>query len=344
MSFRHDQTPTSSSGTSTPSNTGGLSSSWTVPATVSQTIGGLLRRFSSDPPKNQGHNSHNGKYSSTFPASSEHSGVYTPPYRTASPFQPPPLYPISLIGYKESTSESARLLSRGLAEEIRLLVPPRLQLCEEWRLVYNLEEDGVSLGTLYTKCDALRGLRNGFVLVVKDSDGGLFGAYLTEAPHPSPHYFGTGECFLWRATLLSPLSPTFTQTLPPTSDTTYTQHTTTISSSNPPPLPGSPHNHTLAPHSSIPTGAATPISPPTPTNTQSIRFKAFPYSGINDYLIFCETGFLSIGGGDGHYGLWLDDNFERGVSSTCPTFGNEPLSEGGEKFDIVGVEVWSIGN
>jgi hypothetical protein len=65
---------------------------------------------------------------------------------------------------------------------------------------------------------------------------------------------------------------------------------------------------------------------------------------MNDYMMFCETGFLSVGGGDGHYGLWLDDTFAKGVSSTCPTFGNEPLSEEGEKFDIIGVEVWSIGN
>lgn len=30
---------------------------------------------------------------------------------------------------------------------------------------------------------------------------------------------------------------------------------------------------------------------------EPIRFKAFPYSGVNDYMIFCETGFLSLGGG-----------------------------------------------
>jgi hypothetical protein len=96
-------------------------------------------------------------------------GVYTP-HRTASPFQPPPLYPVSLKGNHPST---VPLLSRALAEEIRLLVPPRLQLCEEWNLVYSLEQNGVSLGTLYKKCDALRGLRNGFVLVVKDGGGGV---------------------------------------------------------------------------------------------------------------------------------------------------------------------------
>jgi hypothetical protein len=61
----------------------------------------------------------------------------------------------------------------ALAEEIRLLVPARLQLCEEWNLVYSLEENGVSLGTLYKKCDDLRGLRNGFCLIVRDSQGGV---------------------------------------------------------------------------------------------------------------------------------------------------------------------------
>ena len=46
---------------------------------------------------------------------------------------------------------------------------------------------------------------------------------------------------------------------------------------------------------------------------------------------------------NGKFGLWLDSNLEKGVSSTCATFGNEPLSEEGEKFEIIGVEVWSIG-
>ncbi|KAL8812601.1 MAG: hypothetical protein Q9200_000896 [Gallowayella weberi] len=65
--------------------------------------------------------------------------------------------------------------------------------------------------------------------------------------------------------------------------------------------------------------------------------------GVNDYLIFCETAFLSVGGGDGRYGLWLDGVLERGISSPCMTFGNEGLSEQGEKFEVVGVEVWWVG-
>ena len=81
----------------------------------------------------------------------------------------------------------------------------------------------------------------------------------------------------------------------------------------------------------------------TATPTELIRFKAFPYSGVNDYLIFCEQSYLSVGGGDGKYGLWLDGVLERGVSGSCMTFGNEGLSEEGEKFEVVGVEVWSVG-
>lgn len=60
-------------------------------------------------------------------------------------------------------------------------------------------------------------------------------------------------------------------------------------------------------------------------------------------MMLCDSTFLSVGGGDGHYGLWLDDTFEKGISSSCPTFGNEPLSEEGKNFEILGVEVWSIG-
>jgi hypothetical protein len=100
------------------------------------------------------------------------STLYTPK-RTASPFQPPPLTPLSLTGWHSGTRDTAKLLTRTLAEEIRLLVPARLQLVEEWRCIYSLEQDGVSLSTLYAKCEPLRGKRGGYVLVVRDGDGGV---------------------------------------------------------------------------------------------------------------------------------------------------------------------------
>jgi len=263
------------------------------------------------------------------PNDSDMDEVYTPPIRRITPFQPPPLTPLTLSGWRNSTKENARLLTRALAEEIRLLVPARLELVEEWSLLFSLEQDGVSLTTLYEKCEDFRGKRGGFVLVVRDGLGGIFGAYLSDTLHPAPHFYGTGECFLWRSSIL-PVVPDLAHLPPPPSaDTTNAQRQTTLLS--PKSVRSTPNTSNGASRS----GTSTP---------ERIRFKAFPYSGINDYMIFCQQEYVSVGGGDGHYGLWLDDNLEKGISSTCPTFGNEPLSDEGKKFDVMGVELWYVGS
>ncbi|KAI9800226.1 MAG: hypothetical protein M1825_004210 [Sarcosagium campestre] len=354
-----------------------------------------------------------------------HSHLYQPPpTRTLSPFQPPPLHPLHLSTSSDSlypssslasvTATSApqpqQLLTRALAEEIRLLIPPRLQLAGRWTLAYGLERDGVSLTTLYEKCALQDGA--GYVLIVRDGDGGLFGAYLTDPPRPSPHYYGTGECFLWRASLL-PSTPSLLSLLPPPPSANtegLRGRSTTLSASGSTACQlGSRSSDGKGGKAELGDGASTP----------RIRFKAFPYSGINDYMIFCQTGFLSVGGGylslsfflslfllapvctcqstgisspkprriastfvqgvpshsashstspyyessmhrertsveeenqsdnrnsDGRYGLWLDSALEKGVSSACPTFGNESLSDEGDKFDVLGVEIWAVGS
>ncbi|KAL8695363.1 MAG: hypothetical protein Q9218_000122 [Villophora microphyllina] len=295
-----------------------------------------------------------------LPSLDLYNGIYTPPQRTGSPFQPPPLTPLTLNPGK--ASPSSVILTRALAEEIRLLVPPRLQLAESWSLIYSLEEDGVSLTTLYNKLSSPSIPKgNSFVLVIKDAAGGIFGAYLTDPPHPSASYYGTGECFLWRSSIL-PASSILASLPPPPSapesaslgrSTTIASPTSATSSSHREPShsllsPTSASSTTSLSLSQQHTNGRTPSSPAptssgTSTPTERIRFKAFPYSGINDYLIFCEHGFLSVGGGDGRYGLWLDGVLERGISSPCMTFGNEGLSEEGEKFEVVGVEVWCVG-
>ncbi|RDA93405.1 hypothetical protein CP533_1999 [Ophiocordyceps camponoti-saundersi (nom. inval.)] len=246
-------------------------------------------------------------------------GVFSPAaqQRNASAavcYRPPPLDPVVLHG---SSSLAGGLLTATVAEELRAMVPERLRIVEDWRLVYSLERDGASLATLYQRARPYDGCRVGFVLVIKDQEGGpdsvgsmkIFGAYLSEHPHPAPSYFGNGECFLWRVSALASLPP------PPSSDTTHlTRHTTLAASTS---------------------GTSTP--------SELIRFKAFPYSGLNDCYINCEASFLSVGAGGGHYGLWLDDSLDVGHSSQCDTFGNEPLSDAGEKFGVLGVELWVLG-
>ncbi|PYH89171.1 TLD-domain-containing protein [Aspergillus ellipticus CBS 707.79] len=313
---------------------------------VTHVVSGLYRRLT-DPPSTTATMRRN-----TTSPNNNNPQVFTP-IRTASPFQPPPLTPLTL-------SDPSTFLTRSLAEEIRLLVPPRLQLINTWELAYSLDRDGASLSTLYDNCRDIsaRSPRAGYVLVIRDaspSSTAVFGAYMTDPPHPDSHYFGTGECFLWRASVLAPTSSLDLLSgdedhngewlekagfpLPPSADTTHAGRSTTLRGGG----GGGGSEKRLAPPSGAGNGGASGRTSGTATPEQ-IRFKAFPYSGVNDYMMFCETGFLSLGGGDGHYGLWVDSSLEKGVSASCQTFGNEPLSDEGVKFDIVGVEVWYVGS
>lgn len=110
----------------------------------------------------------------------------------------------------------------------------------------------------------------------------IFGAYLSDAVYPSPHFYGTGECFLWRSSILPAIPDMASLPPPPSADTTHAQRQTTLS------VP--------KPHKSIPTSTNGASRSGTSTPDR-IRFKAFPYSGVNDYMIFCETGYVSVGGG-----------------------------------------------
>src|SRR5271155_1230816 len=111
----------------------------------------------------------------------------------------PPLAPISLRGFSDTTTE--RIMTDKLAEDIRLMMPARLQVQEDWELVYSLDQHGVSLGTLYARSKAYNSPQAGYVVIVKDRKENIFGAYLSDYPHVHPHYYGTGECFLFKFTL-----------------------------------------------------------------------------------------------------------------------------------------------
>lgn len=136
-----------------------------------------MRRFSSDDTQfgSELDQSYHQQHHHHHQAKDGVNGVFTPAVRRASPFRPPPLDPLVLHGYRDSTPGSARLLTSAVAEEIRAMVPERLRITDDWRLTYSLEQDGASLTTLYQKCRHYEGRRVGFVLVVKDQEGGVSG-------------------------------------------------------------------------------------------------------------------------------------------------------------------------
>ncbi|KXN87828.1 Oxidation resistance protein 1 [Leucoagaricus sp. SymC.cos] len=82
------------------------------------------------------------------------------------------------------------------------------------------------------------------------------------------------------------------------------------------------------------------------------ELRVYKWTGKNDYVALCEPDFISFGGGDGSYGLYLDDTLFEGTSARSITFANEVLCSasgprmagGAIGFECVGVEVWSIGS
>ncbi|KAL5507668.1 OXR1 [Sanghuangporus vaninii] len=75
----------------------------------------------------------------------------------------------------------------------------------------------------------------------------------------------------------------------------------------------------------------------------------YKWTGKNVYVAYCDTDGFSFGGGDGHYGLYVDASLVEGTTHPCPTFDNECLAHGERKgrmvtFDAVGLEVWAIGS
>ena len=87
------------------------------------------------------------------------------------------LPPVRLNGYLPSTKK--RLLTPEMCDEIRTLMPTRIQLYTDWHLLYSLEQHGSSLQSLYHNVAPKNNspLRVGYVLVIRDNKHGIFGAY-----------------------------------------------------------------------------------------------------------------------------------------------------------------------
>ncbi|KAK7055527.1 Zn(2)-C6 fungal-type domain-containing protein [Favolaschia claudopus] len=195
---------------------------------------------------------------------------------------------INLVGRREATEG---VLTPELVARLHPHLPALLRLPRQWTLFYSVDQHGISLNTLYSRCAPPSSTRTphpkGALLVIQDAGGVLFGAWVADGLRRSTRggYYGGGESFLWRY---------------------------------------------------IPASG---------------QFDVYKWTGKNDYVALCEDGFISFGGGDGHYGLYLDESLFDGSSASCPTFENAPLcsgsgTQGGKgnvNFECVGLEVWGVG-
>ena len=68
------------------------------------------------------------------------------------------------------------------------------RISRSWTLLYSLDQHGISLNTLYTRCEAHTG---GALLVMRDSNDAMFGAWVGDGIRQSKGaYYGNGESYV----------------------------------------------------------------------------------------------------------------------------------------------------
>ena len=77
-------------------------------------------------------------------------------------------------------------------KELYEFLPDSHQYSDLYR-VFSISIDGSALKTFYNKCQDI----NNSILVIKDDDDNIFGAYASECFEPNKNFSGTGECFLF---------------------------------------------------------------------------------------------------------------------------------------------------
>nr|XP_060631751.1 oxidation resistance protein 1 isoform X5 [Anolis sagrei ordinatus] len=95
--------------------------------------------------------------------------------------------------FRPNLSDPSELLQLEQIEKLTKYLPPRT-IGYPWTLVYSTAKHGMSLKTLYR---TMMGLDTPVLMVIKDSDGQIFGALASEPFKVSDGFYGTGETFLF---------------------------------------------------------------------------------------------------------------------------------------------------
>lgn len=191
-------------------------------------------------------------------------------------------------------------------EKICTVLPARAQ-GYMWSLAFSTSQHGFSLASMYRK---MQRVDSPVLLVIQDTDNNVFGGLTSCALHPSEHFYGTGESLLFSFQRVQdePRRPSQPAEEPKKEADNEEEH---------PEEKG---------------------DQPTQVKT---KFKYWGWTGDNMYFIRGSTDNISIGAGDGKFGLWLDGDLYLGRTQRCTTYGNEPLTTR-EDFIVKIMECWTF--
>ncbi|XP_048058862.1 oxidation resistance protein 1b isoform X4 [Megalobrama amblycephala] len=95
--------------------------------------------------------------------------------------------------FRPSLNEPSDLLQPDQIEKLAKHLPPRT-IGYPWSLAFSTSKHGMSIKSLYR---TMQGQDSPVLMVIKDSDGQLFGALASEPFKVSDGFYGTGETFVF---------------------------------------------------------------------------------------------------------------------------------------------------
>ncbi|EAK88142.1 Oxr1p like TLDc domain containing protein [Cryptosporidium parvum Iowa II] len=226
-----------------------------------------------------------------------------------------------------------KILNEGMVDEITSYLPIVLAL-RRWQLSFCSKLHGVSFGSFYRRVSN----KGPSILVVRDTNGVVFGAFISESIRNSTNYYGTGEMFVFTYKQLSTID-----TKNPTEKTEFNYLEPSKSNCD---LRTSMKDcftefavseYRLAREESNFRKNGDNLK----ESSKSIsRISVFPWSGKNCFYIYTDNSRIAIGGG-GSYSLTIDGEFFRGWSSPCSTYDSPTLSSH-EDFLVNAFQVWTL--
>ncbi|ORX50753.1 TLD-domain-containing protein [Piromyces finnis] len=178
--------------------------------------------------------------------------------------------PLKLIGRNELTTP---IINNWVAEQIRTKIPHLYKEAIKWKLLYSIDQHGLSLNTLYSN---VKHAGPCVMAIITDNDE-IFGAFTPEPFDPtiSKSYYGNGLSFIWKL-----------------------------------------------------------------NNRNNVDF--YQSKNTNQYYMLADNHFIAMGGGNGKFGLYLNENLIDGYLSPCMTFDYNSNILENENFECFGLEIWGF--
>ncbi|XP_052737375.1 nuclear receptor coactivator 7 isoform X8 [Bicyclus anynana] len=190
-------------------------------------------------------------------------------------------------------------------EKLCTVLPARAQ-GYMWSLAFSTSQHGFSLASMYRK---MQRVDSPVLLVIQDTDNNVFGALTSCALRPSEHFYGTGESLLFS---FQRVEDARRGSQAATEDANHKDEKEEKKDDN--------EEQAVA---------------------FKTKFKYWGWTGDNMYFIRGSNDNISIGAGDGKFGLWLDGDLYLGRTQRCTTYGNEPLTTR-EDFIVKIMECWTF--